>query len=803
MKMKKLISLCLTLALLASLMCLPAAAAEVSDWDALSAALEKGGAVKLSADVTAPAERERILEVPAGVTATLDLNGFTLDGGTPGEEDCVILVRGSFTLTDSSADGAGRITGTRDAVDAIGGDFTLAGGTLDACGNYGVAAAEGSSFTMTGGAVRGSGQIGVLVTGEGSIATVSGGEISGSVGYYEDGWFYNGTGLQVDNGASAEIVGGVISDNVFGVKSIEATLTLSGGEVRDSFEMPLSDDLTYGGAGLYVYQGRIRMSGGTVSGNTWAGLYTDVGSEVEVSGGTIIGDGEYAVQILDGEVFLTGGLVTGGNEAAVLVSNGALSISGGEISGSPKSGVWRTGGRPSMTDGIMSDNEWFRSHLAAGSFDLSGGALSGNGFCGIMLVNAETDFHMSGGTISGSRGYWDPDAGEFYFGAGVEVIGGSVSITSGEIFDNDGGIEIRAGSVEMSGGEIRNSRFVCTSPDGEISYGGLGVGIGGGTFKMTGGTLRDNEAWAILVTQEGSAAVSGGTISGNGSGTLPDGGGGLLFEDGTLALSGSPVFSDNGTADLALAPGMTLTVAGPLALDKPLVVGSYELGQTHGNEVVITTGLPGNGGAESFVYASPTYEIAAGADGEAKAVYVRWFPDVKNTDWYASGVAYAASKGIFEGTDKGFEPKLSMTNAMAVQALWNHAGKPVGDAELPYGDAAADAWYSDALRWAVTIGVADAEKADFAPNEPITRERFALLCYRYMQTLGEGFDGLWSFHLDFPDTDAISADSLESVSWCVMNEIIIGMGNGNLAPQGILTRAQAATVLMRLFNRFG
>ena len=49
MKTKKLISLCLILALLASLLCLPAAAAEGADWDALSAALEKGGEVKLSA----------------------------------------------------------------------------------------------------------------------------------------------------------------------------------------------------------------------------------------------------------------------------------------------------------------------------------------------------------------------------------------------------------------------------------------------------------------------------------------------------------------------------------------------------------------------------------------------------------------------------------------------------------------------------------------------------------------------------------------------------------------------------------
>ena len=794
MKMKKLISLCLTLALLASLICLPAAAAEVSDWDALSTALAKGGAVTLSADVTAPAERERILEVPEGVTASLDLNGFTLDGGTPGEEDCVVLVHGSFTLTDSSADGTGRITGTRDAVDVIGGDFTLAGGTLDGCGNDGVAVVGGGSLTMTGGTVRGSGQIGVYITGEGSTATVSGGEISGSVGYFEDGWFYHGAGLQVEYGAVAEFADGVIFGNVFGVKVIEGTLTLSGGEVRDNIDVSLGESDTYGGAGLYTYQGRLRMTGGTISGNAYAGLYTDEGSVTEVSGGAVVGDGAYAVQILDGDVTLTGGAVTAGTEAGIRLMNGALHINGGTVSGSAKDGIRVIDGEVTMTDGEISDCAWNGIYLDAGSFTMSGGMIRDCGFNGVVLGGEDAACSMSGGTISGCRGMMLIEDDWYYGGNGVEVYAGSFEMTGGEMFGNVGGIEMMGGSGAMRGGVIHDS---CIGyEDDERVCGGVGVSVGGGTFKMIDGTLRDNEAPAIIVAPEGSAEVCGGTMSGNGSY-------GLMLLGGTLALSGSPVFTDNGLVDLALAPGMVLTVAGPLALDKPMVVGSFELGKTHAEEAVITVGLPGNGSAADFVYTSPTYEIAAGEDGEAKAVYVRWFPDVKNTDWYASGVAYAASRGIFEGTDKGFEPQLNMTNAMAVQALWNHAGKPVGDAELPYGDAAEDAWYSDALRWAVNAGVADAEKADFAPNEPITRERFALLCYRYMQTLGEGFDGLWSFHLDFPDTDTISEDAVEAVSWCVMNEIIIGMGNGNLAPQGVLTRAQAATVLMRLFNRFG
>ncbi len=679
MKTQKLIFLCLILALLASLLCLPASAAGISDWDALSAALEKGGEVKLSADVTAPAERDRILEVPEGVTASLDLNGFTLDGGTPGEEDCVILVRGSFTLKDSSAGGAGRITGTRDAVDAIGGDFTLEGGTLDACGNDGIAVAEGGSLKMTGGAVRGSGQIGVLVTGEGSTAIVSGGEISGSVGYYGEGGFYNGTGLQAEYGAVAEIAGGVISDSVFGAKSVDATLTLSGGEVRDNCEVAFGDEGTYGGAGLYVYQGRLRITGGTVSGNSWTGLYTDAGSETEVSGGTIIGDGMFAVQIMDGEVSITGGAVTGGREAAVRALNGTLGITGGEIGGSPKSGVWVLGGGVSMTDGSIADNEWFGVRISEGSFEMSGGALSGNGYFGVVLESADADFRMSGGTISGS-------------GQG-------------------------------------------------------GVGIAGGT----------------------------------------------------PALSGSPVFADNGGADLIILPDTTLTVAGPLALDEPLSVAVSAIG---GGEVTFTAGLPGNGSAEDFAYALPSHKIEAGEDGEAKAVFIRRFSDVTGAEWYADVASCAVAYGFLDARDGRFDGNQPLTRAELVTALWRFAGSPKAetDAPWPYSDVAADAPLADAIHWLEANGSVSDTPGSAGPDKLVQRYDMLELC-RILPRVRELYSGAEVYgELPFADAGGLDEEYTHYVLWLTESGILQGFDDGTMGLERIATRAQLAAVLMRLFT---
>lgn len=76
MKTNKLLSVVLTLCVLLAAFSLTALAAEgVTTAEALAAALTAGGEVRLDADITSVGAP---VTVPAGVTATLDLNGHTL-----------------------------------------------------------------------------------------------------------------------------------------------------------------------------------------------------------------------------------------------------------------------------------------------------------------------------------------------------------------------------------------------------------------------------------------------------------------------------------------------------------------------------------------------------------------------------------------------------------------------------------------------------------------------------------------------------------------------------------------------------
>lgn len=124
--------------------------------------------------------------IPAGVTATIDLAGHTIDRGlTSAVEDAyVIKVAGTLTLTDSGTGGTvrGGMGSSTNKTSCVyvpdGGTFTLAGGTLIGNtsneGNRAVYVAFSAHFIMTGGKIAGD-VCGINASGH---LTISGGEIS-------------------------------------------------------------------------------------------------------------------------------------------------------------------------------------------------------------------------------------------------------------------------------------------------------------------------------------------------------------------------------------------------------------------------------------------------------------------------------------------------------------------------------------------------------------------------------------------------------------------------------------------------
>ncbi len=174
------------------------------------------------------------------------------------------------------------------------------------------------------------------------------------------------------------------------------------------------------------------------------------------------------------------------------------------------------------------------------------------------------------------------------------------------------------------------------------------------------------------------------------------------------------------------------------------------------------------------------------------------FNDVPVGAWYREAVTYVYQNGLMQGANGRFEPQAAVTRAQMVTLLWNMQLKPVVNYSLNCPDVAEGAWYTEAIRWAVSEGVVSGyADGTFRPNAPITREQLAAMLYRYEQKYGDGgFTGNWQYQLPFSDLTAISDWAAEAVAWCNMHGVLQGQA-GRFEPAGQTKRCELAQALTR------
>ncbi|UQT48703.1 S-layer homology domain-containing protein [Flavonifractor plautii] len=108
------------------------------------------------------------------------------------------------------------------------------------------------------------------------------------------------------------------------------------------------------------------------------------------------------------------------------------------------------------------------------------------------------------------------------------------------------------------------------------------------------------------------------------------------------------------------------------------------------------------------------------------------FTDVPADAWYAGAVAWAVEQGITSGTGNGkFSPDGSCTRAQMVTFLWRVNGSPGIGTANPFSDVSSDAYYYDAVLWAVEQGITGGTgDGKFSPDAPCTRAQMATFLWR-------------------------------------------------------------------------
>lgn len=175
------------------------------------------------------------------------------------------------------------------------------------------------------------------------------------------------------------------------------------------------------------------------------------------------------------------------------------------------------------------------------------------------------------------------------------------------------------------------------------------------------------------------------------------------------------------------------------------------------------------------------------------------FVDVPEDAYFFNPVKWAVANGITSGTDSThFSPDMKTTRAQMVTFLWRLAGEPVVNYAMKFADVNPEAYYAEAVRWAVSEKITSGTgETAFSPDDYVTREQLAAFIYRYAQTKGMGYQGLWQFDLPFKDADKINSWADEAMHWCVQNGIINGVSADMIQPQGTATRGQIVTMLYR------
>ena len=195
-------------------------------------------------------------------------------------------------------------------------------------------------------------------------------------------------------------------------------------------------------------------------------------------------------------------------------------------------------------------------------------------------------------------------------------------------------------------------------------------------------------------------------------------------------------------------------------------------------------------GRFTFIMPAGRVEVKAAFTEEAK---ISPFRDVPTDAYYYEAVKWAQKKEITGGIGDGlFGPNQPCTRAQIVTFLWRAAGAPVVNYAMDLTDVPSDAYYAEAVRWAlsqgITTGTADGR---FAPDATCTRAQGMTFLFRASKASADGA----------PAFSDVAADAYyaEAVKWATDNGITNGTTSSTFSPGSGCTRAQIVTFLWRLY----
>ena len=339
--------------------------------------------------------------------------------------------------------------------------------------------------------------------------------------------------------------------------------------------------------------------------------------------------------------------------------------------------------------------------------------------------------------------------------------------------------------------------------------------VGGGTVKLTVSSVP--EGGTVTVTQEDDRGSAAKTLDLTANGEIS-----VCLSNTTAKYTLTVVYvgddnynGDNASCEVSVtrhvsAPSSGNTVSVPSTPNGTMTVNPSTASK--GETVTITTKpsegyelgsievLDKNGdslklkdlGSGKYSFVMPDGKVSVEAEFVKTAATS--FVDVPANAYFADAVKWAVDKGITNGlSDTMFGPYESCTRAQIVTFLWRAAGSPEPKTMSSFTDVPASAYYAKAVAWAVENGITNGmTETTFAPDATCTRGQSVTFLYRALKGTASG-----SANFTDVKSDAFYADS---VNWAVASDVTNGTSNTTFSPNADCTRAEIVTFLYRAYQ---
>ena len=245
---------------------------------------------------------------------------------------------------------------------------------------------------------------------------------------------------------------------------------------------------------------------------------------------------------------------------------------------------------------------------------------------------------------------------------------------------------------------------------------GVVTAVAAGNATITAKAGEKTATCAVTVTNpsnSGSSSGGGGSSTPRYAVTVPD-----KTENGSLSVT--PKNAKKGS-------DVTVT-ATP---DKGYEVDDIVAKDANGNKLTLK-----DNGDGTYTFTMPASKVtvtAAFAEKKAEPIVPeKLFADVSAEEYYYEAVKWASENGVTGGIGENlFGAKLPCTRAQIVTFLWRAAGSPEPKGMSGFVDVSADAYYAKAVAWAVEQGIVSGTSATtFSPDAVCTRAQSVAFLYR-------------------------------------------------------------------------